>query len=435
MSGTNATDTLHSRGTAARPSNGAAAVNPNQPLWDKALDCFNNGFTSTQAIQAVWQIMPPPGSLTLLATVIGAIYADTYWNIIKLDPTLLAADLHAAIGQNQSDCNKAAGIAFQKWYGLLVRANFGDSGFIPKSDPVTASPDVVVNGQVTLTVQQLISMWNQYDYGPVQGKNNTYGRAQSVNIQVPIHQPVLRMFFSDAGFNPPPQSWIELFTFTGSSSTSAMQGMVAGPIGVGEKCANVDSFSFTPPGDGHYCVIAVAGTEFFTNNPLDQTGNWDTQTWIHSNGAAGWHNVDKSNSNEESLKFYNQDSRPERFVFEAHCANVPEGTKVSLECSDGRLAYPIASGVVKISKGYQVVSTEAELPPNFAGTLKLRYETPNDGLLPEGASIDVRMGWIIPQGHARYFDAAKQTGDLGSYALARPITIGMGNYAFIGGKR
>lgn len=413
------------------------SIGPNQASWDLALDCFNRQLTDTQAIQTVWQAMPPPANLATLATIIGAIYANTYWATSKLDPALLSAALQAALGLNKSDCDRAAKTAFQKWYGLLVRDNFQDFGGIPKPDPATGSPDVIVNGAATLTVQQLITMWNQYVYTPQPGlKNNTYARAASVNIQVPITEPVVRIFFSDAGFNTPPQSWIQLFTFEGASATSPLENMNGlTTIEPTQRSASSQSFNFQPPGAGHYCLVTTAGSEFFTNNPLDQTGNWDSQQWVHYNGAAGWHNVDVPSSNEETLKFYNQDSRPERFLFEAHCSKVPDGTFVTLECADSGLIYPISSGRTKITKDYQVVSAEAELPPNFSGDLKVRFETPYGKLLPEGSSVDAQMHWILPQGHTHYVQAMEQLGDYRLGALGQPAKLGMGNFTFLGASK
>jgi len=407
---------------------------PNQKYWDLGLKCFNEGDSATTAIQTIWDAMQPPASLPLLATVVGALWADEYWTKTKLDPNLLAANLQAALGLKPSDCLKAATIAFQNWYGLLVRANFSDQTSIPKSDPVTDSPDVVVNGAATLTVKQLITMWNQYIYTPQPGlKNNTYGRAQSANIQVPITKPVLRMYYSDAGFNPPPHTWIKMYTFEGSE-TSPLKGITSGTtIGVGERAANPDSFAFNPPGSGHYCLITVAGTEYFTNNPsANQGGNWNTQEWIHYNGAAGWHNVDVVKGNKATLKYYNQDGVVERFIFEAHCRNLPEGTMVSLESEHKALSYPIKSPEVTITEPHQVVSTEAELPPNFAGELIVHFKTPNGKPLPENASIDVRMDWEIPNNHRHYNQAIEQLKDILAFVQRRSVRIEMGSFTFIG---
>ena len=412
-----------------------SAANPNQLYWDTALTSFNNGDTDVTAIQAVWEVMAPPGSLKILASIIGAIYADNYWALTKMDPNLLSIKLQAAGGWNKPDCDQAAAFAFQKWYGLLVRSNFADTGSMPKPDPVTSSPDVVANAQSTLSVTQMITQWNQYIYTIDLGlKNNVYGRAQSVNIQAPITNPQLRMFFSDAGFNPPPQSWIQMFTSTGSP-TVPLKGTQTGPIPVGGRAASNPSFMFQPTGAGHYCLIAVASTEYFTNNPLDQTGNWNSFDWIHGNGAAGWHNVDVNSSLEESLKFYNQDGSSERFSFEAHCSNLPKGTYVTLECEDDKLAFPISSGDVKVTKGYQVISTEAEVPPNFAGSLKVRFNTPDGKLLPKQASVDVRMFWHVAYGHQHYVQAINHPGNSSQGASGHPARLPMGNFTFLGADR
>jgi hypothetical protein len=406
------------------------AASPNQKYWDIGLKCFNDGEVATTAIQRIWAAMAPPASLNVLASIVGSLYADTYWATTKMDRNKLALDLQASLGINPNDCQKAATFAFSKWYGLMVRANFSDAGAIPKLGSLTASPDVIANGKAALTVQQLIAMWNVYVWDPQPNlKNNCYGRAQSINIQEPIAKPILRMYYSDAGFNPPPTSWIQMFTFTGSSPVSDMQGTTPGPVPVGGRIANVDSFAFTPAGSGHYCMIAAVGTEFFTNNPLDTPGNWNSMEWLTNNGAAGWHNVDVPLGKDSLLKFYNQDSTPEHFAFEAHSAKVPAGTIISLGFADKQLAQTQPTQSVKIVKGYEVVGTEAEIPPHYTGDLRLSI----DGKpLPADASVDVRLYWRIPPGHRNYLQAVDHLGDIRALNQRTEVHVPLGNFTFIG---
>ncbi|WP_131831059.1 hypothetical protein [Frankia sp. CcI49] len=409
-------------------------ANPDQKTWNAALSCFDDGYGSAAAIREVWIEAPPPGDIVPVATAIGAIYADTYWAGTRFDISKLATDLRAATGVSQPDCDAAARRAFQKWRGLFVRANLSDDTSIPKAGSLTASPDVVINGQVDLSVKEIIKRWDTFVWTPEVGyKNYTYGRAQSQNFLVPIAKPILRMYYSDAGFTPPPSTWVQMFTYDGTSGTSEMKtadgGTKAEP---GTRVAASSAFAFEPPGSGHYCLITVVGSEFFANSPLEQTGNWSSAEWIQYNGAAGWHNVDKTVSSHETLKFYNQDSRPERFVFEAHCTRLPVGTRLSLESSDSGLISPASSGFVEITAEYQVVKVETELPPNFAGTLNIRYKTPDNGLLPEGSAIDVRQGWIISKSHDRHLDAANLVGRVEDHILGRPLTVPMGNFTFLG---
>src|SRR5262249_19307640 len=95
------------------------AAGPNQKYWDIGLNSFNSGDVATTAMQKIWAAMQPPASLPLLASIVGALYGDTYWATTKMDVNLLAKDLQAALGINPSDCQRAAKIAFQNWYGLV----------------------------------------------------------------------------------------------------------------------------------------------------------------------------------------------------------------------------------------------------------------------------------------------------------------------------
>ena len=211
------------------------SAGPNQQYSDLGLKCFKGGYTATQTMQELYNEWLPSFNLNLLAAIVGALYGDTYWARTKMDKTLLAANLQAALGFLPADCQKAANFAFSSWYGLQVRSNFSDSGNIPRSGNVTNSPDVVINGKAPITVTQLLNSWNVYDWDPKPGlKNYAYGRAQSLNIQVPINNTVLRMYYSDAGFNPPPSSWVRMFTFTGGEETSPLVGRTEGAIPLSE---------------------------------------------------------------------------------------------------------------------------------------------------------------------------------------------------------
>jgi len=311
-----------------------------------------------------------------------------------------------------------------------VRANFSDNGSIPRGTNVTNSPDVVVNGQAPLTVQQLITLWNVYNWDPKPGlKNYAYGRAQSLNIQVPINAPVLRMYYSDAGFNPPPSSWVKMMTFDGSSETSPLQGINAGPIQVGERSANINAFGLTVPGTGHYCAISVAGSEFFTNNPSDQGGNFDAYEWITNNGAAGWHNIDVVQARETSLKYYNQDATAEIFVFEAHANKVPSGTTIALGFGDKKLATDSPTQSSKITSNYQVVSNEVVVPPHSSGHLLVHI----DGKpLAAESSVDCRLYWTLPPTHKNYQQAVQNLGAIRELQQQQAVRLLLGNFTLIG---
>lgn len=400
-----------------------------QVYWDKGLKYFNAGDDAPTAIQNLYLDWKPPFDLGSLAAIVGALYADTYWAAVPsegqmMSASKLAGDLSAAIGVNPSDALRAAQFAFSRWYGLFVRGNTGNSGEIPKQGTLTASPDVLVNGSTPLIPRLIITNWNQSVWGPQAGlKNYAYGRAQSLNIGVKISTPTVRMYYTDAGFVPPPSSWNQVFTYDDQLESSPLVDINDATIlPPGTRSATKLAFGVNFPGSGHYCMITAAGSEFFANKPDAGGGNWNSATWLACNGAAGWHNLDVSSTGEAVLKFYNQDDSAERFVFEAHCHRVEKGSKVSLE-----VAGLLKTTQAAITHDYQVVSAEVEVPANHAGELNVRF-----GKLPPGSAITFYKYWVVPAGHPYHPHAAKLTGSFEALASGREVRVPMGDYTFVG---
>jgi hypothetical protein len=406
----------------------AAAVGISQVYWDKGLGYFTAGDNATTAIQNLYLDWAPPFNLGSLAAIIGSLYADTYWAALpgdgqRMSVTQLANDLSAAIGVNISDATQAAQFAFSRWYGLFVRGNMANSGEIPKQGTLTSSPDVLVNGSSPMIPRLIITNWNQDTWGPQPGlKNYAYGRAQSLNIGVTISQPTVRMYYTDAGFVPPPSSWIQVFTYDKQQETSPLvdiNGKLTLPPGT--RSASQLAFGVNFPGAGHYCMITATGSEFFANKPDSGAGNWDSATWLQCNGASGWHNLDVSSTGEAVLKFYNQDDSAETFVFEAHCHRVNKGAKVSLG-----VAGLLKATETAITNDFQVVSAEIEAPPRHAGELAVRF-----GKLPAGSSVTFYKYWVVPVGHHYHHEAAKLLGDFDAIISEQPVRVPMGDYTFV----
>lgn len=401
-----------------------AELSPNQRYWEQGLKYFEKQETPQVAMQNLWDDLPPPGNLDLLATIIGNLYADYFWSGLQLDVEKLAVMMNASLGINISDCRKSAGVAYRNWYGLLVRANFGNDGSIPKNGSTTESPDVIVNGLSQLTPRRLIELWNQTQWGPEPGlKNYTYARAQSKGIEVPIKKPQIRMFYTDNGFNPPPSSWIKMYTYDDKAQISDLVNINGDTkLGPGDRSANNDPFGFTPQGAGHFCVIACAVTEFFSNNPPTNVSNWNSATWLRYNGAAGWHNLNVSETGEELLKFYNPDDTPQRFRFVAHCRKLPAGSEVTMEASDVALS----SGAT-IEGAYQEVVAEVEVPAHYEGAMKVTFPK-----LPDDASIDWQLHWRLPPGHENHLQAMAWAADGAAGVLDGDALINLGSTAFVG---
>lgn len=402
--------------------------------WDIAIKDRVAGKSDYIAIQDVYEYLPPPATPTSVAIIIGAVYADNYWVNIKMDYSLLSAALQKAIGWGRDDCDKAAQMAFSSWYGILLRKSFDDAGKIPNTSPsVCNSPEIVCNADAPLTISLLLRRWNEYfwNYGNV-GKNYVYVRGASYNFIGNIEKAKAQAYYSEAGFNIPPQSWQILYTLTRQTSLP-MQGMQEGPLKAGDRAVSNDAFIFEPPSaTKHYCLIGVVSTEFFENNPskINPGGNWNTAVWLSYDGAAAWHNIGVTNDTESGLKFYNQDNRPEMFAFEAHCSNLPPGTEVSLSCRDPKVLMDIKP--LRVTAKYHVVSTEVEVPANFTGDLIVRIKNPQGKYLPANASVEVRMMWLLTHGHQHYIQAANMLGAHDAAKEFRELRVPMGNFTFVG---
>jgi hypothetical protein len=309
-----------------------------------------------------------------------------------------------------------------------MRNDFNDVGRIHKERVLTYSPDALCNMDGPLDRAEMLRQWNSYFFNQaVVGKNYCYARAQDVNLPVPIKEATARMFYTDAGFNQPPNSWQVMYTFEGDQ-TSPLEGMAPAPINRTDRVAS-GAFNFEPPEKKHYCLLAVASTEFFANNPMESTGNWNSVTWITYNGAAAWHNINVTMGGTASLVFHNQDATAERFSFEAHCHRLPAGTVVSLAPAGPGLQAERRE--VRVDREFQLVETdEAVVPGGFAGQLAVSIDTPDGAPLPAHAVVELRMLWTLPVGHPNHADAVAETGA----STDSPVRVQLGHYTFIGSE-
>jgi hypothetical protein len=354
----------------------------------------------------------------------------------------LSHDLQGA-GFGQAASDRAAQRAFANWRGLFMRKDVNDIGIIPFPANPSNSIDIICNQGAALTRDTILNRWNEqfWNYATV-GKNYVYARGTSINVPIAVTQsqgasplPRAAMYYSEAGFNIPPTSWHQCTTLSGKVSMPIENT----PVNPGDRwvCSTKDPFIFQPPDTGHYCLIAVVETLFFANDPTNIVpgSNWDSWSWLVSNGAAAWHNIDVQRDRVTRLKFYNLDHSSERFVFEARCDKLPAGSTVSLYCDDQKLDGQIATNPIKIQRRHQVVRVEAVLPAGHSGTLEVRVETPDGHLLPEGASVEVAMLWGLPHGHPQYAQASARLGAVQSALTAQPLLLSMGNFTILGKAR
>lgn len=399
--------------------------------WAQAITNQQLGITAVSGMPSVAALFPPetPNAFLLMAQITGYVYADNYWTGVNMAWQPLSAAMQIGMQWGQPDCDAAAQTAFQTWAGIFLRKSLYDVGTIPyPAGDFTASPDTLTNGTYQLPVGALVQQWSTVWWNVAAGgmANYVYTRGANLNFNAPIPETEVTMFITQAGFNIPPSSWQQLYT-SDLQPTLPLSDPTGKPsLDIGARGALAKAFIWYPPSNyTHYCGISVAKTPFFTNHPLAVVGNWDSQTWLVHNGAAAWHNFSNAISNSVALRFHNQDDRPERFAFEAH-GRVPVGTKISLSSYDPDHAATV-SGAAKISHHERYAVAEGTFPANYAGDIVLDFDVPGHELLPAGASIDVRMIWIVEPGHPHYADAVEQFGQSNG-----AIRVPLGNYTLVG---
>jgi hypothetical protein len=402
-----------------------------QDMWNAAIIHQKNGDYDTTAMQDIYKRMDPSLTMKDIASVFSGVYADNYWTGTKMDSSLLAACMVQSVGYDPSLAQQYASSAMLQWRGILIRRLQSDQGKIPEDDNCNCL-DIVCNEKTPLDSEQLITNWNSKFWNRSQSdKNYVYVRCQNTLFLGAI-TPKVKVFNADPGFNQRPSDWVQLETV----STGDFEGVVnllsgsPGPMGVNVRGAS-EAFMFDPKTAKHSCLVAAITTDFFTkSDPLTISGNWDSATWRRNNGASGWLNVDPI-AVESTLKFNNLDGRPEKFAFEAHCNKVPEGTVISLRCKDSQLS-AINSGSVKISRKFQIISTEGIIPGNYKGDLEVLIKIPDGKPIPKEASVQVNMVWILDHSHDLYLGAADML-DLNDDARAlRNVKVPMGSFTYMG---
>ncbi|MCX2449670.1 hypothetical protein OQX61_00170 [Pedobacter sp. PLR] len=408
-----------------------------QQMWDTAIEMQSNGSYDTETMYAIYKNMNPKLTYQDISNVCSGVFADTYWNNIFMDPSFLAKSLVQALGLDMASANNLAAISIRQWRGILCRKNIRDIGTIPTGTDYTQSVDIVCNQNTELNTDQVIEQWNnQFWQTPQVGKNYIYARCANTNFKGDITNPQLQMFYSTGGFNQPPTSWIQCLTAANGTAVGnvVLQGGEEGSLAPGVRGVS-EAFFLNPTSNNHICVIAALTSDFFLkNNPLTiPLGNWNSNTYITSNGASAWHNFDPQKSLEDTLKFYNQDDTEEDFTFVARCKNVPPGSKISLASDDSALKF--TTGEIIVTSSVQEIRKTVSLPGNYKGNLKVRFEGPDGKLLPASSALEITQVWNLKHGHTNYLDAVKRLGAIENLRSLAEVQLSLGSFTITGGAR
>lgn len=379
-------------------------------MWDDTINYFNEGYSDTAAMDKVYHSIQTPLTIQDVSDVFSAVYADTYWDVDRMNCKKLSNSLLDVIDLTMKEAGDIAKKSLSQWRGILIRNNGGDIGHIPEATSAYNSIDIICNGNTEIEPSMLIEKWDARIWQtPQVGKNYVYTRCQNFDFfgnlsNVELKYPVVKMFSTDAGFNLPPTSWIQLPTVMDMTKITGEVVLVngnSGPINEG-TCGCSEAFFFNPVSPDPVCIIGTIGTKFFTNTLNNLGGNWNTAIWINYNGAAAIHNAEPlpQQGKEIKLMFYNQDDTIENFAFKIYCRNVPLGFKIFLKCEDKKIQ--LNSGLITVIESSFEFVLPVTLPANYKDELIVSMENLDNKMLPDNASVQIDMVWNLTKEHKQF---------------------------------
>jgi hypothetical protein len=298
-------------------------------------------------------------------------------------------------------CAAAANRALSNWHGGLIRKSRLDVGVIPyPGHSLFLSPDLIATGAEpasafqrafwTSAIGRHFGHWEE----PADGPNHVCVRVEN---QFPGEEDArVTLFASRLGIGwTRPSLWKTVPTAKGKTTVGLVR------VANGRMAITADPFAFVPAQDAsiHVDFTALVSSPYLKNTrPADS--NFDIASWLKWNGGVGWHGLCLMRGGEVSLGLSNVNPTPERFLIEAVCHGLPDGTAIRLFSQQGGV--PVDSGPLVLTGGAASASTIVSLPGDYEGTVNVAIDTPEGTGLPAGASVELQNYWLVDSAHDQF---------------------------------
>jgi hypothetical protein len=310
---------------------------------------------------------------------------------------------------------------------VLVRDNFDDAGTIPTLGGVCQSPDIIPYGTGTLDLTKATSTYGGPDIGQnvlvMPGTNNIYIRGR--NLRSGTETATVALYYADPSLFLLPQQW-KKNQVTAADSTANVN--LVGPSGTtlnaGDICLTQEAFYLKNLPGRHHCFIAVVKTPNTTVTIPDKfASSSHFVQWVQNNPAVAWRNIDvEPNTVTQILKTYqfgNPENVSNQFFFNIVGRNVPQGTTVSVQCTDSNCTFSQTLTMPAPYKGnISVTGFDQTVPANFQSAITVTATPPAGQKFPAKSSLSVNYLLIPPYDitplHAevsRFVAVARQAAD------------------------
>ncbi|GAA1956544.1 hypothetical protein [Catenulispora subtropica] len=226
---------------------------------------------------------------------------------------------------------------------ILIRDNFADTGQIPTTGTICASPDIIPYGRDVLGFEEMQQAMNR-DLGKAfltRGQpNNIYIRAKNIKPE-PTHGTV-EMYWAPPSLLLAPSQWGVIEAPSGGRLLPLVNGQRNQTIQAQEVCAASQAFEWMGSAavdTNHYCLIAKVSTDDH-HDPMPRSfaTNVEFANWVANNPSVAWRNVDLVQKNTKTITRHlliaNLDPQPGTFRIEFEGRGVPNGAALRFTCSD-----------------------------------------------------------------------------------------------------
>ena len=236
--------------------------------------------------------------------------------------------------------------------GILIRANGGDTGTVPRGGPFSGCPDII-------PWQQTNVQDPQGTFGTATGSPTSYDKDPGLNIisndvnyiyvrgkdtgTDPVTGSMTYLFYSPSNLILWPQQWMTDPYMIKPDPKSVGTSYVSMSAQPGAICVTPNPFIWLnppmPPEGQHYCLITMTGSSAqisaMRTSAMNIVSSDGLGAWIAANGGTGWRNVTTISAGSPSFSTFTNYSNGvsvAKVQFNLLCTNIPAGSQVAFSC-------------------------------------------------------------------------------------------------------
>jgi len=346
-------------------------------------------------------------------------------------------------------------------YTFLIRDTLTDTGVGPTDGTVYMSPDILPNGNATITPGTIVSTYNETSVGFGEVFANSINQifVRAKNLSTTTQSGAVALYWAPSSLFAQPLTWSSNTVTTNGGKTTFVTLSDATTPGNGSSVAAGDiAYTSTPfvltslpplGANQHYCFIAISGpTNAAPPVPTSNfTSNASFVEWVEDNANVAWLNFSYIAPSQATkilaTQYGNANNSTDEFFFGVTAQNCPTGTTISF--ADPSCSPPVSLSATlgaPNSNGEQLaITSEVAIPANYSGIITVQATAPAGKSFPANWQIAVEAYQVVNPDTAtrkelqrsRPFRTQRKQSD-GKTVLATTLVLPMGQCTMLQGK-